>query len=294
MLHEQDLQGVYVPVVTPFLPNEELDPESYHRYISGLLNRDIQGIVVNGTTGEAPTVTWTEVSTLVQITRLCMMSRQLPLVVGTGTNNTAETVKRTEQAGMIGADAVLVVTPYYSLPSQAGIVEHFRRVAQVGVPVIAYEIPARTGVALSADTLLRILDLDGVIGLKDSSGGTSLCTALAEAQSKPILCGEDRLLLAMLQQGAHGGMLASANLQTNSFAQVCRLAASGAYEQAQELFHTLLPLIHKLFQESNPAPLKWLLARQGLIASDQVRPPMGSVSSSLEQELALLVSGLPV
>ncbi|MGF7034861.1 4-hydroxy-tetrahydrodipicolinate synthase [Paenibacillus mucilaginosus] len=287
MLNERDLKGVYVPVVTPFLPNAELDLDSYRNYVEKLLEEDIQGLVINGTTGESPTVSWEEVVELVTTTKECMSAKRnpLPLVIGTGTNDTVSTVKRTEMAGQLGADAVLVVTPYYSRPSQEGILEHYRRAAQVGVPVIAYEVPSRTGVRLTADTIKRILDLDGVIGLKDSSGGTGLLSELTRLGTKPVLCGEDLYFHAMLGQGASGGILASANVNTSAYIDVYRLASQGNLAGAKQQFELLVPLIRRLFQESNPAPLKWLLARQGILSSDTVRLPMGPITQALQQEL---------
>jgi 4-hydroxy-tetrahydrodipicolinate synthase len=193
MLTEHHLKGIYVPLVTPFLSNEDLDLESYRSYLANLIQHNIQGIVVNGTTGEAPTVSWEEVRELVRIAQEIMSNKgnRIPLIIGVGTNHTLSTVKRIELAGQLGADAVLVVTPYYSRPSEEGILEHYRRAAQVGVPVIAYEVPSRTGIQLSVNTMRRILDLNGVIGLKDSSGGTDLIKQLTVLDTKPILCGED-------------------------------------------------------------------------------------------------------
>ncbi|MFC4101376.1 4-hydroxy-tetrahydrodipicolinate synthase [Paenibacillus xanthanilyticus] len=285
MLNETNLQGLFVPLITPFDTEERLDLESFGRYFSSLLQYDIQGIVLNGTTGESPTVAWEEVGTLYKAARACLRPRRLPIIVGCGTNCTAESVRRSEAAGHWGADAVLAVTPYYSRPSEEGIIEHFRRIASVGIPVVAYEVPSRTGVALSVETMQRILDLDGVIGLKDASGGLALAAGLLPDCPKPILCGEDALLLDMLHLGAAGGMLASANVETASFLKVCAQVSEGNTSHAVETFDRLLPLIRLLFRESNPAPLKWLLARQGLLASGTLRCPMGPVSTAMQAEL---------
>lgn len=287
MLQERDLQGIYVPVITPFLPSEELDLNSYRKHVEELLNHDIHGLIVNGTTGESPTVSWEEVEQLVQVTKEVMAARgkQLPLVVGTGTNSTASTVKRTELAGKLGADAVLVVTPYYNRPPQAGVLEHYRRAAAVGVPVIAYEIPHRTGLRLAADTIKRVLDLDGVIGIKDSTGNLELLNELLKGDTKPVLCGDDILFHSMLKQGAAGGILASSIIQTDVFVQVYELAKQGKFDESQKAFDSVVPLIQKLFQESNPAPIKWVLADQGILATDTLRLPMSPISAGLQHEL---------
>ena len=286
MLSQAELKGIYVPVVTPFLPDGELDLVSYERYVKHLLEFEIDGLVVGGTTGESPTISWEEVVELVSITRDALGARSVPIVVGTGTNSTADTVRRTEMAGRIGADAALVVTPYYSRPSEAGILEHYRRASRTGVPVIAYEIPSRTGIRLSAETMRAILELDGVIGLKDSSGSLTLLQELGSFATKPVLCGDDALLYDMLRLGASGGISASANVCTRNFIEVCRQAAAGNYPAASRVFDGLRPLIDDLFREPNPAPLKWLLAGQDLLAADAVRLPMSQITSALQQRLS--------
>lgn len=280
-----ELKGIFVPVVTPFRPDGELDLDSYGRYADRLLGEDIQGVVVNGTTGEAPTVEWDEAARLLEVAKERLAGRRLPIAMGTGTNDTRSTVKRTERAGELGADAALVVVPYYSRPSQEGILEHFRKAAEVGVPIIAYEIPARTGVRLSVETAKAILDLDGVIGMKDSTGGTELVRTLAGPGSKPVLAGDDASFFSMLEAGAAGGILASANVRTNEFAAVWRLFLAGEKRGAEEAFGRLRGAIRLLFREPNPAPLKRLLALQGVIASDALRLPMTPVSERLGREL---------
>ncbi|WP_308639435.1 4-hydroxy-tetrahydrodipicolinate synthase [Paenibacillus silvisoli] len=291
MLTERDLRGTFVPVVTPFLTTEELDTASYRRYLERLLQHDIQGLAINGTTGEAPTVGWEEVEWLVSETRNLMstLERRLPIIVGTGTNNTASTVSRTEAAGKLGADAVLIVTPYYSRPSQEGVLAHFRRAAETGIPVIAYEVPSRTGMQLELETVRRIMELDGVIGLKDSTSSLRLISELRRSCTKPILCGNDPSYLGMLEHGASGGILASANVRTDDYVQLFRYFTAGQHEPAAKLFQTLLPLIEHLFEESNPAPLKWALAQQKLIDSPALRLPMTPISAGLSAKLMQLL-----
>jgi len=145
------------------------------------------------------------------------------------------------------------------------------------VPVIAYEVPSRTGVEVTAETMRRILDLNGVIGLKDSTGGTELISELQQ-DTKPILCGSDINFYNMLSQGAAGGILASANIYTSALMRIYSLTFQADPIRAKEEFDALLPSIQLLFQESNPSPLKWLLARQGVISSSTVRLPMWPIS----------------
>lgn len=284
MLTQEQLTGVYVPIVTPFDSNGAVDLTSFERHVRWLADRGIHGLVVNGTTGESPTVAWEEVEALVKTAKNAVGGK-LPVIVGTGTNDTASTVKRTELAVRLGADAVLVVVPYYNRPSQEGIAAHFRKAAEVGIPVIAYDNPSRTGVGLTAQTAGAILELDGVIGLKDSSGGIQLLTELSRLNSKPVLCGDDSFAYAMLCCGAKGGILTASNVVPEALVEMHRQFAEGDSNGAKQTFEELLPLIRLLFKESNPAPVKWILAHRGIIASESLRLPMTSISATLRQEL---------
>lgn len=287
MLTEQQIQGIYVPVITPFTKDNQLDIPSFRNYITHMANSGIHGLVINGTTGESPTVSWDEVEQLVQVTKETLQSinKTIPIVVGTGTNDTASTVKRTQMAGELGADAVLVVTPYYNRPTEEGIYEHFRVTAEVGVPIIVYEIPARTGVRVSVDTMKRIMNLDGVIGLKDSTNGVELMSELVRSGSKPILCGDDAFFYDMLSEGAAGGMLASANINTEQFIEVYDRYKNGDKEGSRELFTRVAPFIDHLFAEPAPAMIKWLLVSQGIITSDQLRLPLMPASEELKAKM---------
>lgn len=285
MLSPQDLRGIYVPVVTPFSSEYALDVPSYHRYLDNLLSHDIQGLVINGTTGEAPTVTWEEVVQVVEETRKVLDGRRLPVIIGTGTYDTLSSMKRTERAGHIGADAVLVVTPYYSRPSIEGIIQHFRNVAEVGIPVILYEVPSRTGISLPVDAIRRIMEIPGVIGMKDSTASTELMRSLSPYDTKPVLCGDDARFHEMLRHGGSGGILASANVNTEAYIRVYQLAVQGDYSRSETEFEVLLPVIQQLFAESNPAPIKWLLAKQGLLSSDTLRLPMSPITDELKLSL---------
>jgi 4-hydroxy-tetrahydrodipicolinate synthase len=285
VLTEKDISGIFIPLITPFNQKGEIDSISFEHYIQQLPLSDIQGIVLNGTTGESPTVSMNELESIFRIVQARLGSTPIPCLLGTGTNDTAGTIKRTEQAGFLGADAALVVVPYYSRPSQEGIIEHYRQVAQVGVPIMVYDIPGRTGVSLTVDTVRAIFEIEGVVGLKDSTGSVQMVSALSAYDAKPILCGEDLLFYEALLSGASGGMLASANIGTSNFVKVYQLFVAGKHTEAKQLFESLLPLIRLLFKESNPAPLKWLLAQQGKISSDQLRLPMMQIGKILREEL---------
>lgn len=285
MLTTERLHGLFVPVITPFFSDGGIDLESFHGHIAHLSACGINGIVVNGTTGECPTIHNEEAGALLHAAKLAATPRGIPIIAGTGSNDTAEAVKKTEQAAKQGADAALSVVPYYNRPSQEGIIEHFRQISKVGLPVIVYDIPYRTGVGLTLRSAQTILDMEGVIGLKDSSGGLQMTSELSRVCPKPILCGDDANFFASLCNGAQGGILASANVRTVQFVRVFELFNEGRIQEAKQEFDSLLPLIRLLFQEPNPAPLKWLLAGQGSIASDTLRLPMTPISGRLAEEL---------
>ncbi|WP_152396950.1 4-hydroxy-tetrahydrodipicolinate synthase [Paenibacillus guangzhouensis] len=295
MLTEQQLHGVYVPVVTPFDAQENLDLESLHQLVATIAKNDVQGIVLNGTTGESPSTSKEEIEQMMATVQRALAGTNIPLVLGAGSNDTRSTVSRIEQAGALGAEAVLVVVPYYNRPSQQGVIEHFRKAAQVGVPVILYEIPHRTGLKLEHDTVRQILDIDGVIGMKDSTPNTDLVTALVQGgQTKPILCGEDTLLYPSLTAGAKGMMSATANVHTDRFVAFYQAFTSGQHADAEAQFNALLPLIRLAFAEPNPAPLKWLLHEQGIIEHGTLRLPMLPISPALRERLLPFVQQLQV
>ncbi|GGI43252.1 4-hydroxy-tetrahydrodipicolinate synthase [Paenibacillus marchantiophytorum] len=291
MLKAQELQGVYVPIVTPFDEDFEVDAASFYNQAYQLFQDDIHGLVVNGTTGESPTITQEELGILFATAQAAKeaANSQASLVIGSGTNDTRSTVKKTEAAGNLGADAALVVVPYYNKPSQQGIIAHFRQAASVGVPIILYEVPHRTGVTLELDTVRAILDIDGVIGMKDSTPNTQLVSELTRLGSKPVLCGEDTLLFDALRAGAKGVMSASANVETERFVAFYRHFLAGNMEESKSLYEGLLPLIRLLFTEPNPAPLKWLLEQQGVIASGALRLPLLSVTEGLQERLTAYI-----
>lgn len=291
MLTVEQIYGIYVPVVTPFNAAGEIDLDSYQRYVNNIIKNNIHGLVVNGTTGESPTVNIQELQTLVDTSRELLKSSTIPLVIGTGTNDTASTVARTELAANSGADAALVVVPYYSRPSQQGIIAHFRKAAEVGIPIMAYDIPGRAGVGMSVDTARTILEMDNVVGLKDCSGSPLLVSELSRYGSKPVLCGDDLNFFDMLGSGAAGGMLASANVHTAKFLSIYEQFRAGQIEAARAEFDGMVPLMKLLFKESNPAPIKWLLSATGEISSDTLRLPMTPISDELRVELNTYLAG---
>jgi len=289
MLTEQ-LKGVIVPVVTPFTEEGELDTGSFRRVVQTLMDQRAHGIVINGTTGECPTVRPEEVRLLMEVALEARGERTFPILIGTGSNDTAEAVSLTKQAQALGADGALVVTPYYNRPSKQGVMEHYRRVADAGLPVVAYHIPHRTGLELTSGDIAAILGIEGVAGIKESTGGVRNFIELSGHTDKALLCGDDPYFFAALCCGASGAMMASANMYTGRFVEVYEQFSRGCWPEAREKFGKLVPLIGLLFAEPNPSPVKWMMKQTGLLLSDRVRLPMTPVSEGLERKLAELLA----
>ncbi|WP_136605247.1 dihydrodipicolinate synthase family protein [Paenibacillus dokdonensis] len=281
MLTEQALKGVFVPVVTPYDRRRNLDMASLQDLILRLLSKGIHGIIVNGTTGELPVIEDREFETLVLTARHTLDTAGVnpPLIVGTGSNNISVTLRRTVQAKSLGADAALVVTPNNNHLSQQGMIHHFLALAEAELPLILSDIPNCTVGAMELETIQAIMEMNHIIGLKESTGNLRHVFRLARVMSKPILCGEDELFFASLCCAAKGGILASANLDSEQFVQVYELFQAGKIDESHQAFDKLLPLIEFLFSEPNPAPLKWLLAQRGHIRSDRLRLPITAISS---------------
>jgi 4-hydroxy-tetrahydrodipicolinate synthase len=284
-----NLHGVIVPLVTPFLASGALDERSFDALVEELLGCGVHGLVLNGTTGESSTVRWDEVERLAR-RLVARVDGRAPIVIGCGTSDTAESIAHAARARDLGADAALVVVPYYSRPAPAGVIAHFAAVARAGLPLVAYHIPYRTGLALDPATLSAILDLPGVIGIKESSGGLAHTAALVRRGDRAILCGDDALFLASLATGAQGGILASGNVCAAPLVAAYEAARAGRLNDARLAFSQVLPLIELLFAEPNPTALKWVLARRGLIATDQVRLPHVGISDALATRLADVTS----
>jgi len=264
------LTGLFVPLITPFTAAGELAEDALEALAHAVLDDGATGIVALGTTGEPATLTRPERRRVLEICSAVCAARQATLIVGAGSNSTAASID--ELAGAPSGDAALVVVPYYTRPSEDGVVEHFRQLAAASpVPLLIYNIPYRTGRTLSADTLLRLADLPNVIGFKHAVGGIDEDTVTFMARlpdNVTVLAGDDLYVGPMLALGARGGILASANVATRPYADL--IAHNGVLDQAG----ALVPLAQALFAEPNPVVIKAVLAAQGRIPTAHVRLPL--------------------
>jgi 4-hydroxy-tetrahydrodipicolinate synthase len=273
------LRGLYVPLITPFTDDGELAPEALEKLAHAVIDSGAAGIVALGTTGEPAALTAAERHAVLDIVARACRERGAELIVGAGSNDTAASARELRDlAARPGVSAALTVVPYYTRPSEEGVVAHFTRLAADSpVPLIVYNIPYRTGRVLSAETLLRLARVPGIIGVKHAVGAVDQDTILMMA-ARPagfaVLAGDDVFASPLLALGAAGGILASAHLRTAEFAALIAAWHSGQLEQARELGHRLAPLSAALFAEPNPVVIKGALHARGRIPSPAVRLPL--------------------
>lgn len=289
-----DLSGTFTALVTPFTPSgTELDLASYEKLLAQQLGGKVRGLVPCGTTGEAPTLSAAEQRELVAATVRAARGKAR-VVVGTGSNDTKKTIETTRAAFEAGADAAMLSMPYYSKPSQEGLLRHVTLVAQaVPGPLVLYNIPGRTAVNLEVETLLRILDLcPSVVALKDASGGVLYCQELLSRAGDRItvLSGDDPLTLPLMSVGARGVISVTSNVYPRAVAEVVEEAQAGRFERARALHAALFPLHRELFSEPSPSPTKAALVQKGIIASAEVRPPLVAASQTCVRRVAEALS----
>jgi 4-hydroxy-tetrahydrodipicolinate synthase len=280
------LSGVWLPIITPFHEGE-VDLVSYEQLLEHYIELGVGGIFPLGTTGESPTLDDAESEAIVERT-LAVVAGRVPVFVGIGGNATAVVLRRLSRLDRYAFSGIVSVCPYYNRPTQDGLAAHFRKIAEAtDRQIVIYNIPYRTGVNLTNDTLLSLAEKDNVVGVKDSSGNI--------AQSLELLCrrppdfavmtGEDNFYYTMLAHGADGGILASAHLATADFIAIYHRMRANDHRGALRLWSRLETLVPLLFREANPMPVKYCLWRQGLLRSAECRLPLTQVSLQLAAEL---------
>jgi 4-hydroxy-tetrahydrodipicolinate synthase len=284
MASDLDLRGVWIPLITPFDAQGAVDTAAIERLCGEYLAAGAAGIVALGTTAEASALDADEKRRVVDtVTRVCADAGSR-VIIGTGTNNTATTIAATQAlAGLPAVVGALVVVPYYVRPSEAGIVAHYRAVAAASpVPVVAYNIPARTGRALGAASLLELARTPNVAGVKQAVAALDADTLelLANAPNGfAVLGGEDALLFPLMCMGAAGAICASAHLCTDQFVAMIECGLANKIEDGRAHAEALLPVVRAAFAEPNPAVFKGVLHAQGRIATPDVRLPLTNASA---------------
>ena len=288
-------QGSIVALITPMNAAGELDEDSLGALIEKHIAAGTSAVLVNGTTGEAATLTSAEKGRIIQVA-LEAAKHRIPILAGTGTHSTAETIRQTQQAMELGADACVVITPYCVRPTQEGLYEHYRLLAQtVPIPIIPYNVPKRTGCDLLPETIERLSHISNIIGVKDATGD------LARGKETLALCehrialysGDDASALAFMLQGGKGVISVTANVAPKAMHDMCMAALSSNLKLAGELNTPLMELHKNLFVEANPIPVKWVAEQLGWIKPG-IRLPLTSLSEKYHAQLreAMKISGV--
>jgi 4-hydroxy-tetrahydrodipicolinate synthase len=280
------ITGSLVAIVTPMHEDGRLDMGTYRKLIDWHVAEGTDGIVVVGTTGESPTVNVDEHKELIRIAVEHSRGR-IPIIAGTGGNSTLEAIELTESAKKNGATASLSVVPYYNKPTQEGLYRHFRKIAEtVELPMIVYNVPGRTVADLQNDTLLRLAQVPGIIGIKDATANIERGTDLVKRLPRnfAIYSGDDATALALILLGGHGVISVTANVAPKLMRQMCAAALVGDVKRARDINLRLLGLHTRLFVEANPIPVKWALAEMGLVEHG-LRLPLSLLSEKFHQTI---------
>ena len=280
------LQGSLVAIVSPMFEDGRLDIPSLKTLIDYHIDQGTDGIVIVGTTGESPTVDFDEHCLLIQ-TAVTQVNGRVPVIAGTGANSTKEAIVLTQKAKELGADACLLVAPYYNKPTQEGLYQHFKAVADaVNIPQILYNVPGRTGCDISNDTVLRLATHANIVGIKDATGGVERGTDLLLRAPKEfaIYSGDDATALSLMLLGGHGVISVTANVAPKLMHQMCVSALAGDVKVAREINAKLFGLHQKLFVEADPIPVKWVLTEMGMIKTG-IRLPMVTLSTQYHEVL---------
>jgi 4-hydroxy-tetrahydrodipicolinate synthase len=266
--------GVITALVTP-LRDDKVDEEALRRLIDDQIANGVDGLVPVGTTGESPTLTVEEHIRVIEVT-VQHAKKRVPVIAGTGSNSTRETIELSQAAKKVGADGLLLVTPYYNKPGQDHLYRHFKTVVQaVPLPTVVYNVPGRTACDLLPETLARLCELPEIVGVKEATGSALRASQiLAKTGDRlAVLSGDDATAFPLFALGGRGVISVVSNVAPREFSAMWDAAAAGDWKTARDLHFKLLPLSEGLFVEANPVPVKAALAMMGRIA-DELRPPL--------------------
>ncbi len=279
-------RGSIVALVTPMTADNALDWSALENLVEWHIEQGTQAIVAVGTTGESSTLDMDEHIDVIR-QAVEMAAGRIPIIAGTGANSTSEALELTHGAKESGAAACLLVTPYYNKPTQEGLYQHHKYIAeQVDIPQILYNVPGRTAVDMQSETVARLAQISNIIGLKDA---TADMVRLRELQALVpddflLLSGDDETALKFMELGGHGEISVTANVAPKAIAQMCQLALAGDFAGARDIHERLLPVHKALFLEANPIPVKWALAEMGRIGTG-IRLPMTPLSHKYQEPL---------
>lgn len=278
--------GSLVALVTPFDTGDRVDYAALQRLIDFHVDAGSNGLVIAGTTGESATLKASEHAELIA-QAVEIASGRIPIIAGTGSNSTAQTIALSREVGNSGIDAYLLVVPYYNKPTQEGMYRHFSAVADaVDKPVMLYNVPGRTSSDMLPDTVARLSRHGNIFGIKEATGDIQRLRdiqALVDEDFR-FYSGDDFTVLPFIEQGGHGVVTVSGNVAPKAVAELCRLAASGEHDAAKTIDDSLQPLNEALFIESNPIPVKWAVSEMGLIGPS-IRLPLTEYSEQYHEQM---------
>ncbi len=280
------ISGSLVALVTPFNNDNKVDYDSLQRLVEFHVENGSNGLVIAGTTGESATLERDEHIELIE-TAVEMSAGRLPIIAGTGSNSTQQTVDLSIAVDGSGIDAFLVVVPYYNKPMQEGLFQHFSAIADsVNKPVFMYNVPGRTVADMLPETVARLSRHPNICGIKEATGDIDRLRAIQDLVDDEfvLLSGDDFTLLEFIASGGHGVITVSGNVAPEQVATVCRLARAGQFDEAKSLDETLQPLNRALFVESNPIPVKWALGQMGLM-QDNIRLPLTAFATEYHEQM---------
>lgn len=278
--------GSIVALVTPMHEDGSLDEAALERLVEFHIENGTDGIVSMGTTGESATLDFEEHCHVIKRT-VELVNKRIPVIAGTGANSTSEAIELTQCAKRNGADAALLVTPYYNKPTQEGLFLHFQKIArEVAIPQVLYNVPGRTAVDMQPDTVSRLADISNIVGIKEASGSLDRTKRLVElcGDRLDVFSGDDDLSRQVILQGGKGVISVTANVAPKAMHLMCAAALAGDANKAAEIDAPLAGLHKFLFSEANPIPVKWALKEMGLIEGG-IRLPLTPLSEKFHAEV---------
>jgi len=288
--------GVLPAIITPFKRNSamDLDTQGLVRNLEFLLSQGIHGVVPCGSTGESATLTFEEHEKVIEIT-VDKVNGKIPVVAGTGSNNTAEAVRLTKAAKDTGADGVLVISPYYNKPNRSGLIKHYTKLADLDIPVVMYNVPGRTGQNLEPDLVAELARHPNIVAIKEASGNISQISRIIEDtrdEDFAVISGDDNMTLPIMALGGTGVISVAANVDPKRMVVMCEAMAKGDLDRALALHYALSPLLRAMFIDTNPIPVKKAVELMGM-AGGPVRLPLDDLDEKKTDQLKKVLATIP-
>ena len=289
-------EGVLPAIITPFKRNPamDLDVQGLERNLASLLSCGVHGIVPCGSTGESATLTFEEHEKVIEIA-VDTVNGRVPVLAGTGSNNTAEAVKLTKAAKDLGADGVLVISPYYNKPNRSGLVKHYTKLADLDIPLVVYNVPGRTGQNLEPDLIAELAEHPNIVAVKEASGNIGQISRIIEEtqdEDFTVISGDDNITIPIMALGGGGVISVAANIDPKRMVTMYEAMKEGNYQKALVLHYALSPLFRAMFIDTNPIPVKKAVELIGM-AGGPVRLPLDELDAKKTEQLKKILASIP-